>query len=334
MEQRPLGRTGRTVSALGFGCGSVGGLMVRGDPADQRRAVARALEAGITYFDTAPSYGDGRSEENLGRALRELGAWDRVVVGTKVRIAPEERADPAAAIRESVERSLHLLGRGHVDLLQLHNQIGAEGAGDRHLPVDELLAGVAEGLRQVVAAGLAGNVGLTGIGDAGALGRAVRSGSFATVQSYFNALNPSAGFSGAAGGGHDFAGLIDDAATAGMGVIAIRVMAAGALTGSGERAANASAMSGPALVPGAEFDRDIDRARRLADLAAALGLESTLELGVRFALSKLGVSTVLVGYSNLQQLDDALRWAERGPLPDDAAQRVVTVAGPASTDAI
>ncbi|MGH2584495.1 MAG: aldo/keto reductase [Dehalococcoidia bacterium] len=334
MERRTLGRTGLSVSALGFGCGSVGGLMVRGDPADQRGAVARALEAGITYFDTAPSYGDGRSEENLGRVLRELGAWDRVVVGTKVRIAPEDRADPVASIRRSVERSLRLLGRERVDLLQLHNQIGVEGANGRDLPVNELLAGVAEGLRQVIAEGLVGHAGLTGMGDAGALGQAIRSGSFATVQSYFNALNPSAGFSGSAGGGHDFAGLIDDAASAGMGVIAIRVMAAGALTGSDERAANASAMSGAALVPGSEFDRDIDRAHRLTDLAAALGLESTLEFGVRFALSKPGVSTVLVGYSNLQQLDDALRWAERGPLLDDAVQRVVAVAGPASTDAV
>lgn len=60
MEQRTLGRTGLRVSALGFGCGAIGGLMVRGDPAEQRRAVAHAIQAGITYFDTAPSYGDGR----------------------------------------------------------------------------------------------------------------------------------------------------------------------------------------------------------------------------------------------------------------------------------
>src|SRR5690242_14036804 len=88
MDLRALGTTGLTVSALGFGCGSIGGLMVRGEPAAQRAAVARALDAGITYFDTAPQYGDGRSEENLGRTLRDLGAWDRVVVGTKVRLAP------------------------------------------------------------------------------------------------------------------------------------------------------------------------------------------------------------------------------------------------------
>jgi L-galactose dehydrogenase/L-glyceraldehyde 3-phosphate reductase len=121
MEQRALGRTGLTVSALGFGCGSIGGLMVRGDPAAQREAVARALDAGITYFDTAPQYGDGRSEENLGRTLRDLGAWQRVVVGTKVRLTEEDRAEPVAAVRRSVEHSLRRLAR--VDLLQLHNPV-------------------------------------------------------------------------------------------------------------------------------------------------------------------------------------------------------------------
>ena len=324
MEQRPLGRTGLTVSALGFGCGNVGGLMVRGDPAEQRRAVARALEAGITYFDTAPQYGGGRSEENLGRVLHELRAWDQVAVGTKVRLASEDRANAPAAIRRSVERSLGLLGRASVDLLQLHNHItaGEEGGG---MPVDEVLGEIAYGLRQVVAAGLVRQVGLTGMGDPAALRRAVGSGEFATVQAYFNALNPSAGFSGASGGAQDFEGLIDEAAGAGMGVIAIRVLAGGALSGSAERAPNASETPG-ALVPGSEFERDLARAERLAALAEEFGLESTLELGVRFALAKHGVSTVLVGYSDQQQLEDALRWAERGPLSAEDVQRIVEVA--------
>src|SRR5215216_6323891 len=103
IEQRDLGKTGLKVSALGYGCGAVGGLMVRAEAAEQTRAVARALDAGVTYFDTAPDYGHGRSEENLGRALRELDAWGRVVVGTKVRLTPEERADIPGAIRRSIE---------------------------------------------------------------------------------------------------------------------------------------------------------------------------------------------------------------------------------------
>ena len=53
MELRLLGRTGLQLSVLGFGCGAVGGLMVRGDPLDQERTIARAIDAGVNYFDTA-----------------------------------------------------------------------------------------------------------------------------------------------------------------------------------------------------------------------------------------------------------------------------------------
>src|SRR5919198_4399351 len=112
MELRMLGRTGLRVSALGFGCGAIGGLMVKGDPAEQRRSIARAIEAGITYFDTAPSYGDGRSEENLGRVIEELGAQaQNVIVGTKFRVGAEEVADAPGAIRRSLEASLRRLRR-------------------------------------------------------------------------------------------------------------------------------------------------------------------------------------------------------------------------------
>src|SRR5215472_3875681 len=124
IDQRPLGSTGLTVSALGFGCGAVGGLMVRGDADQQRQAVARALEAGITYFDTAAQYGDGQSEEHLGRIMRDLDGWSRVVVGTKVRLRPEDAAAPAAAIRSSLETSLRRLGRSDVEVFHLHNPVG------------------------------------------------------------------------------------------------------------------------------------------------------------------------------------------------------------------
>src|SRR5260370_9478542 len=86
MEYRVLGRTGLRVSALGFGCGDVGGLMVRGAPADRERGVARALELGINYLDTAPAYGSGESGKNLGQVLRALKP--PVIGGTKWRPVP------------------------------------------------------------------------------------------------------------------------------------------------------------------------------------------------------------------------------------------------------
>ena len=81
MQLRVFGRTGMQLSVLGFGCGAVGGLMVRGDAADQERTIARAIAAGVNYFDTAVLYGDGQSETNLGRVLQKLkpaniaGGW-------------------------------------------------------------------------------------------------------------------------------------------------------------------------------------------------------------------------------------------------------------------
>ena len=58
MQLRVFGRTGMKLSVLGFGCGAVGGFMVRGDPADQERTIARAIDAGVNYFDTAVQYGE------------------------------------------------------------------------------------------------------------------------------------------------------------------------------------------------------------------------------------------------------------------------------------
>jgi L-galactose dehydrogenase/L-glyceraldehyde 3-phosphate reductase len=325
VEQRDLGTTGLRVSALGFGCGAVGGLMVRGEPAEQVRAVARALEAGITYFDTAPSYGDGLSEQALGRALRELNAWGRVVVGTKVRLDTDDLNDPVAAIRTSIEDSLRRLGHDSVDLVQLHNHVVLGHDAGRSVRLDDARRGVAEGLARVVESGLARHAGFTGLGEAAALRELVSHGRFETVQAYFNALNPSAGYAGTSGGGQDFAGLIDTAAAAGLGVLVIRPFAAGALTGSTTRAAAAGSPGVP-LVGGGEYDLDLERARRLAPLAGELDLEGPLELGLRFALAKRGVSAVLVGYSDLAQLESAIRWADRGPLPETAVRQVLETA--------
>src|SRR5471030_250312 len=114
MERRRLGRTGLEISVLGFGAGAVGGLMTKGAAADQERAIARALELGINYFDTASLYGNGESERNLGRVLKALKA--DVVVGTKVRLKAEHRGGVGAFVAQSMDDSLKRMGRDHVDL--------------------------------------------------------------------------------------------------------------------------------------------------------------------------------------------------------------------------
>ncbi|MBV9359151.1 MAG: aldo/keto reductase, partial [Chloroflexi bacterium] len=318
---------GLAVSALGFGCGAVGGLMVLGEPAEQRRSVETALEAGVTYFDTAPGYGDGASETNLGRVLRELGAWDRVVVGTKVRLAPDDLADVETAVRRSVEASLARLAHDHVDLIQLHNRVAlADGASSGGgVGLHDVLGDIAGALRAVVAAGHARHVGFTGLGDAEAVGEVLRASTFETMQTYFNALNPSAGYAGHSAGQQDFLNVIDSAARAGVGVIGIRPLAAGAASGEATRAANAGD-PGSGIVAGAAYEADRARAQALGPLAAELGLDGPVELALRFVLSKPGVATMLVGLSSFDQLQAALRWANRGSLPDDAVRRVLELA--------
>ena len=327
METRTLGSTGLRVSALGFGCGAVGGLMVRGDRQAQVRGVARALEAGITYFDTAPSYGDGASERNLGSALRELGATQQVVVGTKVRLTAAEVQRPAAAVRRSVEESLGRLRLDRVDVLHLHNPVGVDtgSAVDPGLPEQGVLDGIAGALRQTVEDGLAGHVGFTAVGATGALHRVAVHDAYETAQVYLNVLNPSAVRPGASGGQQDFDGLAGHAAEHGTGVIAIRVYAAGALSGAPERHPIAFLPPRP-LIPGSEYGDDVERARRLAHVAAEQDLESVLELGLRFALTVPAVSTALVGLSSPEHLESAIRWAERGPLPGDLFDRLLAAA--------
>ena len=130
MDMRVFGRTGMHLSVLGFGCGAVGGLMVRGDPLDQERTVAGAIAAGVNYFDTAVLYGNGESEKNLGRVLRDLKA-SKVVVGTKVRLPNEQFGRIADAVATSLEGSLARLSRDCVDIFHLHNAITDTGAGMR-----------------------------------------------------------------------------------------------------------------------------------------------------------------------------------------------------------
>src|SRR5215472_6754390 len=118
MGYRTLGRTGLKVSALAFGCGDVGGLMVRGAPADRERAVARALELGINYLDTAPSYGSGQSERNLGVVLRSLKP--EAIVGSRCRLTAADMSDVAGAITRSVETSLTVLLTPRLELFHVH----------------------------------------------------------------------------------------------------------------------------------------------------------------------------------------------------------------------
>jgi 1-deoxyxylulose-5-phosphate synthase len=151
MDYVNLGRTGLKVSRLCLGCMTYG-VPERGAhpwslPEEQSRPfIARALELGINFFDTANVYSDGTSEEIIGRALRDLARRDTVVLATKVfnpmRPDPNGRGLSRKAIFTEVDASMRRLGTDYIDLYQTHRW-------DYTTPIEETL----EALHDVVKSG-------------------------------------------------------------------------------------------------------------------------------------------------------------------------------------
>jgi aryl-alcohol dehydrogenase-like predicted oxidoreductase len=319
MEYRVLGRTNLRVSALGFGCGNVGGLMIRGTRAERERAVARALDLGVNFFDTAPLYGDGVSEDHLGEALHTLKS--QCLVATKVRLGPGGLSDPGATVTRSLETSLRRLRRDRVDLLQLHDPVRAARA-DGQPGADEVLERILPAFETLRRAGKIGFVGMTAIGDTPAVHRVLGSGAVDSAQVCFNLLNPTAGFGVPPGfPGQDFDRLLDRTRAARMGVVVIRVLAAGALSGELTRHPVAVPEVDP-IASGPDYAADVGRAQALRALVTDGHAASLVEAALRFPLSSDAVSTVLLGYSSLEHLEGAVAAVGKGPLPPEALARL------------
>ena len=158
MQRRKLGASGPEVSALGLGCMGMSEFYGESDDASSLRTLARALELGMTLFDTADTYGLGHNETLLGRFIAEGGTARRrqVVVATKfgiVRAAGqyERRIDNSPAyIRDACEASLRRLGVERIDLYYCHRR-------NPDVPIED----VAGALGELVAAGKVGAIGLS-----------------------------------------------------------------------------------------------------------------------------------------------------------------------------
>jgi aryl-alcohol dehydrogenase-like predicted oxidoreductase len=323
MQMRVFGRTGMKISALGFGCGAVGGIMVRGDPADQERVVARAIAAGVNYFDTAVLYGDGASEKNLGRVLQTLKPAN-VIVGTKVRIPPSEFGRIAEAIAASLEGSLARLQLDQVDIFHLHNPITVAGGGSA-LSVRQVLDAVVPAFERLRQQGKIRFLGISAVGDTAALQQVIDTGAFDSAQIVYNMLNPSAGEALPKNyPAQDYGRLFDRTKAAGVGVVGIRVLAGGALSGSAERHPIASPAPEP-IGSAMSYDADLERARRLMPLVTEGFANSLTEAATRFALSPPAMGTILVGMATPQQFEDALAAVEKGPLPQAALDRLTAL---------
>src|SRR5437868_12787764 len=141
MRVRRVGSSELEVSVVGLGTNNFGGRI---DAGQAKEVVDAALDAGVTLFDTAESYGDGRSEEYLGRALADRR--DRAVIATKFGwgrgVGDNEVARGSREyIRSAIERSLERLGTDYVDLYQYHRPDGVT-------PVEETLGALDELVRE------------------------------------------------------------------------------------------------------------------------------------------------------------------------------------------
>ena len=308
MNYRTLGRTGLKVSEIGFGCGAGAGLMLGDDVEKQKAAVARALERGITYFDTAPIYGEHRSETSLGRALRALDA--KPVVITKIALEIDQLDDIPAAVVASVEGSLERLQRDMVEVVYLHNRVGSARAPKPDIGVGALLTvedvlgprGVVTGLESLRKRGLVKHFGCCSFGgEMDKLAQLVDSDRFDAMLVHYSIITQTAWLPAVPGSPvHDYRQIAARAAKRGMGTAILRVLEAGLLAGNSREA------------PSPKLDANLARARSLSFLQNG---EATLApSAIRFALANPGVSTVLVGISEIGHVDAAADAEERGPL--------------------
>ena len=315
MRTRRLGRTGLEVSEMVFGGGFVGGIVIHADDATKRQALRRALDAGVTMIDTAPRYGQGQSEEALGWLLDEID--ETPILSTKVRLDLTDLSDIPGQIEASIKASLTRLRRTSVELLQLHNPIAAATT-NAAIGIDHVLGadGVADGLERVRKAGLTRFVGLTALGEAAAIKEVIGSSRFDTAQVYYNLLNPSAGQDmPAVWSGHDFSGVIAACRAQDMGVMNIRVFAAGIIA--------TDIRHGREIVI-TEASAVAVEAQRARAVFAVLGDEfgSRAQTAIRFSLAEDAISCVVVGLAELAHIDEALGGFTAGPLPPAASERL------------
>ena len=310
MRYRPLGQTGLSVSEIGFGGWGIGGrtsgTTSYGDTDDRASlaALARALDGGITFFDTSAAYGDGHSEELIGEAFARRR--DKVVIATKAGYDSWDRPpdfSPEAVVR-SAEASLQRLRSDYIDLLQLHNP-PVEALRDRRL---------AAALARLQADGKIRAWGISARSPAEAI-EALADFAAPVVQANFNMMDVRAIDSA----------LLAETERRGAGFIGRTPLCFGFLSGTIGRET--------VFPPGdhrlgwsrAQLDNWIDGARELLSaLGVAPGREGS-QAALRFCLAFPAVSTVIPGILSAQEADQNAAASILGPLPAAAVEAVLAV---------
>jgi aryl-alcohol dehydrogenase-like predicted oxidoreductase len=302
MKYVKLGSTGLDVSAIALGCMSYadtsrGGHQWALDETESRPFFAAALDAGITFFDTANVYSGGSSEEFLGRALSDLGAnRDQVVIATKVsgkmQDGPNGQGLSRKAIMQEVDNSLRRLGTDYVDLYQIHRW-------DAATPVEETL----EALHDVVKAGKVRYLGASSMyawqfSKALYLQKMHGWAPFVSMQDHYNLLNRE--FE------REMRGLCDDQ---GIGVIPWSPLARGRLTRAW---GSASARSDTDVIGASLYGDTEDADRRVAEAVAVVAAERGVpraQVALAWLLA-MPRTVPIVGATRLSHLSDAVTATE------------------------
>jgi aryl-alcohol dehydrogenase-like predicted oxidoreductase len=317
MRSRDFGHYG-SVSALTLGGGGIGNVWGAVERDERVATVRAAVDAGITKLDVAPTYGPGEAELVVGEAL-DGARPDGLLIATKVELPDDAQNGLVRRLAESVRASLERLRTDHIDLLLVHSQIQPDAGptAPRLLSEGPFREVVRPALERLVAAGTIGGWGLTAVGVTRVVCEVIREAPRpAAVQCVANALDMSGDmwlFGDAAR--PDNAGIRACAVAAGVPVVGIRAVAAGALTDAVDRE----------LEPQSPAARDFAAAAGFRRLAAERG-ESAAFLAHRYALSMPDVATVVLGVKNRAELEECLAAEAAGPLSADEMRTIEALA--------
>ena len=316
MKIRRFGRTEFKISQLTFGGGWVGGILIDPDKEIMHKALSIAYKKGINWIDTAESYSEGKSEKNIGELL-PLFSKDKFQISTKARLDPNSSESIISQLDRKIDASLGRLQRDFVELYQLHNRIQSVGDKDNFSAKDILKrGGVADAMEKFKSDGRIKSIGITALGDIDAINEVVLSDYFDVAQIYYNLLNPSASFSSPGKwNDHNFSNLIKNCKSKDMGLMNIRIYAAGYLATDKRHGREIPITFG---IDETELNKRVEKINFI--LRDIQGTKA--QKALRYGLSNDNMSTIVIGLAKISHLEEALEGYELGSLNEEILKKI------------